>query len=974
MIKYLYITITLLYIGVVPQEAHAVQDVASNTSIDADGISTGVSFSADVTLTVPDDSGINTIDNANGAATDSDGTGTITFSGDSDTKGDIGILNSFVLKRLNIGTGDITTTGNIAVTTVNFSGDGSFSIADGKTFTGSIKQSASKSGFSGNVINEGDATINGYVGGPGLNEYKLSSFTINDGTVAAMGNISAPVNFAGDGVLSLADGVAIRYLANLTTSTSDTGTIVCADNTTLASHIGSGGAGPLKLVTISGDADVIATGAINVTTLNFTGDGSLTVGEGVGITSAFITDVTTSNSGEGSIDFVEEQTITGNIGISNNRPLKLITISAMAGPIPQTITVDGSIAATTINFSVDGGLTTANGKTLTGTVTTTAGDGTGTLTSGGAVSATNIGAAGAALAEINFNSGSSTVGNNIFATAVNIAGGATVVKNGVGTISSDLTNNGTLDVSLAASDITADASTGATGALTLAGGTLSLGTQDLNVTGAYTMGATSAMNLTVNNGTTFGRITSPAASAVNGGTVNITVGGYIANGSTFNVVNGTGGAVNTVPTVNSTSSAVTFTGAESGGDLVLTAVRSNPHNTVSSDSNIADSGAVLEQIGAGGATGDMLMVLNILDSMGSNQERADAIETMTPDVSSGVIQGSRGSANQFLGSVRNRLNYARSGMTGIATGDMFQGAGFWTQGLGSHIRQGERNGIEGYDADLFGTSIGADTLMGDHIRLGLAAGYGFTKVDSNALGNPRDNINSWQATVYGSFDSLNLSAAREEGTKARKAVRNQGENFWYVDGMVAFTQNNYDSRREILLEGGSRVAKADHYAQQYSTKIEAGYTFIFDITKALEITPFMSINYNYLYMNEYDENGAGALNLTVDGQGFHQMEQGLGAKFEYPIFFKKMGTFIPAIKTAWMYDYFGDKFETTAAFAGGGASFTTRGAKPAQHAFALGGELTFLNKDNLTLTADYDLVLKDEFISNTYYATARIDF
>ena len=80
------------------------------------------------------------------------------------------------------------------------------------------------------------------------------------------------------------------------------------------------------------------------------------------------------------------------------------------------------------------------------------------------------------------------------------------------------------------------------------------------------------------------------------------------------------------------------------------------------------------------------------------------------------------------------------------------------------------------------------------------------------------------------------------------------------------------------------------------------------------------------------------------------------------------------MKAAWLYDYIGDRFETTASFAGGGASFNTRGAKPAKSGILFGGELAFLNKGNVTLTGNWDLEVKDQFMSNTYYGTARYDF
>ena len=297
------------------------------------------------------------------------------------------------------------------------------------------------------------------------------------------------------------------------------------------------------------------------------------------------------------------------------------------------------------------------------------------------------------------------------------------------------------------------------------------------------------------------------------------------------------------------------------------------------------------------------------------------------------------------------------------------------QALGSNIKQGERKGVEGYNGNLFGTTIGADKVIDKHFRAGFAGSYGWARVKSKTAGSPSDDINSYQATIYGSFDSLDLNKARQGGKKSYEAVRSQVEKSWYVDGMFAFTQNNYDSRREIwVTPANKRVAKAEHYGQQYSTNFEAGYKFVFEKTKSLEVTPFVGLGYNYLYLNKYKESGANALNLTVDGQGFNQLEQSLGTKLAYPLVNKKVGTFIPSAKAAWLYDYVADTFETTASFAGGGASFNTQGAKPARSGMLFGAELAFLNKGNVTLTGNWDIELKDQYMSNTYYGTARYDF
>jgi len=140
------------------------------------------------------------------------------------------------------------------------------------------------------------------------------------------------------------------------------------------------------------------------------------------------------------------------------------------------------------------------------------------------------------------------------------------------------------------------------------------------------------------------------------------------------------------------------------------------------------------------------------------------------------------------------------------------------------------------------------------------------------------------------------------------------------------------------------------------------------------VTPFTTLGYNYLRMNEYKESGASSLNLNVNGEGFNQLTQGLGLKLAYPFLNEKMGTFIPAVKGAWRYDYIADDFSTLATFEGGGPAFSTVGVRPARNAFLIGSELAFLNDGNMTITGNVDWELKDAYSSLVYYLTVRFDF
>lgn len=565
--------------------------------------------------------------------------------------------------------------------------------------------------------------------------------------------------------------------------------------------------------------------------------------------------------------------------------------------------------------------------------------------------------------------------------ATGISGTGTLLQSGSGTLILNSLNSysggttidaGTLQVS--------HANAAGTGTLTN-NATLDLGTTKLNIGASNYVQATGATLKAAVSGTSSGSIVTTGKFTV-GGTdkVVLNVSKYIPNKAAYKILDGgtgLGGIDAPVITTPGYDNAL-FTATTVGDDLILTASRGESNGFAADaedegDPNAAAAGEVLDDIES--PTDDMQDVLDTLDGL-DDSEVVSSLDTMIPDVSSGAMQASFVNTGQFLGAVSNRLGFVRSGIaqTGIATGDMFHGTGFWMQALGNHTRQATRNGIEGYQANTFGTSIGADKLLGNHVRVGFSGGYGYAHVNSKTGGSPKSDINSFQGTIYGSYDSLKQREGDEIKRGSKGGVRNPGQDSWYLDGMFGFTQNNYSNRREIFLSGDNRVAKSDSYGQQYSTRFESGYTFVFEKTKAFEWTPFISLDYSYLYMNKYKEDGAGALNLTVNGQGFNLLEQGLGTKIAYPIHSKKAGTFIPSVKTVWLHDYMADPYEATASFAGGGPSFETKGAKPARNGMLVGTQLAFLNQGNMTLTGNFDWEIKEQYQSYTYYGTARFDF
>jgi autotransporter-associated beta strand protein len=936
--------------------------------------SSGLSFSgAGTTVTVANGNDIGRTGNVVNITTTDNNQGTLTLAGTSTVFGTVGssglalsVINAgangatatfsknVFAAGLNVtGTGTAVLSGNFTGN-INYNADGMVTLASDQSIAGVVDNATGSDGAGTLEFLGGAQSISGDIG----STHTLKLVDVASGTTTFNGHVNTTtLNLGTNSTAVLATD---KSITGDVTAFHGKGTLTLAGGTqAITGDIGTASQSWLGTIDVGGSGTATFNGAIITKYFNVTGDRTVVFNDDVEtlndftlssdsiVTLADTKDMTLGSggiaggSGEGTLTLLGAHTITGNIGstLPGNNGLKLLTVGNGA------VTINGNVRAVTVNFAGDNELTLGDGYGVTGAVTTTTNN-TGALTFSGATSTGGaIGASGKALRELNFN-GATTLSNDIFATNTYIKAGSTVTMTGDATITGDLTLNNAANC------------------------VLDTGLNTLQLSGIYTQNANSTLKIKLSN-TDYGRISASGVASVSGdSTLDIDVSGLLT-GNTFKIIDSAAGSGLDVPHLVWDSPLFTITGSASGNDLYINVIRGTTYQAAALNSNAAAVGAALDNAPT---LGDMATVQGQLDGLASRQEITSAMDSMHPDLSSGTLMASRQGASDFLGSISGRLGQLRGGSSGIATGGVVEEVGFWIQALGSHIKQDERKAIQGFQANALGTALGADKLLGDHFRAGFAGGYGYASVNSKAPGSPSDTINSMQVALYGSFDSINLEQAREKGKRSRVAVRNQGENAWYVDTMIGFAQNAYDSRRGIAFGTINRVAKAEHYGQQYSTGFESGYTFVFEKTKALEVTPFAGLGYNFMYMNSYKEKGADSINLSVDGQGYNQLLQTLGTKIAYPIQSKKLGEFIPAARAAWVYDYIGDQFQTTASFAGGGSSFTTQGAKPAKSGLLLGGELAFLNKGNVTMTANYDLELKDQFMSNTYYGTIRYDF
>ena len=368
---------------------------AGTIALQGDLTGTTLDFDADGTVTLATGKNITAAITATTA-----NNGTLTLAGTHTITGAIGVIaGGNELKLITLaGGGVVTTTANVAATSINFTGDGNLKIATGNTVEGAITTGTTNTGT---LTMDGAGAISSQVGANGA---VLKLVTVGNGAVAVNGDVYATaVNFAADNTSTVAADKKI--VGAVTTGTTNTGTLTFA-TTTAATTLVSGNVGAsgalLKAVNSTAGNGITNTfgGDIYATTTTFTGGNATSVfavgGDISGTTLALVTNgvvniaagknvtaaVTTGTANIGTLNFAGTNTVTGNIGVIGGNEFLAFNVNA------GTVTMGGNFAAATTTVAASSTLKTTAARTYEGIIANS-----GTLDLGGTLTATSGGGA-----------------------------------------------------------------------------------------------------------------------------------------------------------------------------------------------------------------------------------------------------------------------------------------------------------------------------------------------------------------------------------------------------------------------------------------------------------------------------------------------------------------------------------------------------------------------------------------------------
>jgi outer membrane autotransporter protein len=336
-------------------------------------------------------------------------------------------------------------------------------------------------------------------------------------------------------------------------------------------------------------------------------------------------------------------------------------------------------------------------------------------------------------------------------------------------------------------------------------------------------------------------------------------------------------------------------------------------------------------------------ILALFDGFTGDEEISEAAESLLPGITGGVAQVTNIATNAVTGVVAARQDLTR----GLSSGDGFMtDRHIWFKPFGGWTKQDERQGVTGYDIDSYGFAAGFDGYVSSSWNVGAALAYINSDVESEmTAGKHTVDMDSYQAKVYATAMLDDMTAVNLQ-----------------LGGGVS----DYDSKRDMRTLNEIADADYDGWNMQFSAELERSY----QVSDKTVVTPYVHADYSYVNVEDYNETGAGLLNLNVDDDSADSLIIGAGAKGNHAV----SDSLLLMANAGIGYDVMTDRSSLTSSFAGGGAQFTTEGMEPDEWVYNAGVGVKYSLENGTEITANYTVDARQNYTDQSLSANFRFMF
>ena len=249
---------------------------------------------------------------------------------------------------------------------------------------------------------------------------------------------------------------------------------------------------------------------------------------------------------------------------------------------------------------------------------------------------------------------------------------------------------------------------------------------------------------------------------------------------------------------------------------------------------------------------------------------------------------------------------ALSSTESAQTPNPFSRLGLFANGTFSAGDKDVTSNEPGFDFNTYGGTAGVDYRFTNNVLLGAAFSYQATDADLDdtiSIGLPGlangggVDTKGYTGSIYGTYYVSNK---------------------FYIDGIISFGWNDYETDRPITYNVGTdvnQVAHSDTDGTQFSFSFGAGYDFN---TGGLTFGPFARINYINLDIDGYREeigntNPGFGWALEFDDQDVESLTSVLGVQASYAIS-TGLGVLLPQVRFEWEHEFKDNSRTITARF------------------------------------------------------------
>ncbi|MBW8308772.1 MAG: autotransporter domain-containing protein [Candidatus Paracaedibacteraceae bacterium] len=283
------------------------------------------------------------------------------------------------------------------------------------------------------------------------------------------------------------------------------------------------------------------------------------------------------------------------------------------------------------------------------------------------------------------------------------------------------------------------------------------------------------------------------------------------------------------------------------------------------------------------------------------------------------------------------------------------GTTLWVQQTGSYSNQesmadgSSTIGIAGVKSTLTDTSVGADTLVAENLRLGATVGYGKTLYQLRQdYGKGR--INTYRLGLYGIW----------------QLAKN-----WYINVSAFYGCQDFKGKRTLTLTGVKHTNSQSHKGYNVGAMAEVGRDVA--ITKELTLTPYAGLGGLSLHEDQYSEKAEG-LNpgLTVHKHNNHLIQGKTGIQVSQVFKINEMPFYFYG-KLGYTYrKHLQNSHRIKASFTGYSGSFTMVTPNKGINMVNPGVGGSVLLDNNISLTANYNAELSSKL--HIHQATLNLTY